>query len=113
MTVDDSLRVLTVRSRVARNSPVAIAQVCVEGEIDADNIAVLRAVLLHSIATCPLVHCDLSGVTFLAAAGVNMLAAVARRAAVRGVRVELHGVRGLTRRVLEIAGLERVLLISG
>lgn len=113
MSVDRSLRVLTVRSGLARNSRVTIARVCVEGEIDADNVAVLRAVLLHAIGTYRLVHCDLGGVTFVAAAGVNTLAAAARRAAGRGVRLELHGVRGMTRQVLEIAGLDRILPISG
>lgn len=91
----------------------AFAIVCADGEVDADSVRALEAALLQALDEFTLVHCDLSGVLFFSAAGVNSLARAGVRAAELGRRLELCGVRGVTRRVLTIAGLDRVLPVSG
>ena len=104
---------LHVRSRHARIDGVRVAIIQVSGDVDADSVPVLRAALLHALARDTVVRCDLSGVVFFGAAGANALAAAGLRAVEAGRRLELCGVRGVTRRVLVIAGLDRVLPIVG
>jgi anti-anti-sigma factor len=102
---------LHVRSRHARVDGVRVAVVEVRGDVDADSVTVFRAALLHALGRDPVVRCDLRDVRFFGAAGANALAAAALRAAEAGHRLELCGVHGVTRRVLVIAGLDRVLPI--
>lgn len=77
------------------------ATVSARGEVDAATIGVLSAALERAVMAYPLIVLDLSGVTFLGAAGANLIA----RVRARGHRLELTGARGATREVLLIAGL--------
>jgi anti-anti-sigma factor len=104
-------RSLHVRSRHALLGGARIAIVQVKGDVDADTAPVLRAALLHALGRDPVVRCDLSEVGFFGAAGANTLAAAGLRAVEAGRRLELCGVHGVTRRVVVIAGLDRVLPI--
>jgi anti-anti-sigma factor len=104
---------LHVRSRHVVIDGVRIAVVQVRGDVDADSVSVFRAALLHALGRDAVVRCDLSEAGFFGAAGANAVAAAALRAVEAGARLELCGVRGVTRRVLVIAGLDRVLPISG
>ena len=87
--------------------------VYVEGDVDADTTELLLSVLTQAVDDCPHVRCDLGGVRFFGAAGANALAIAGSRAAGLGHRLELSGASGLTRRVLEITGLHRILPVSG
>ncbi|PRX13937.1 STAS domain-containing protein [Actinoplanes italicus] len=102
---------LHVRSRHTWIGGFRIAVVQVSGDVDADGVQVLRAALLHALGRDAVVRCDLSGVGFFGAAGANTLAAAGLQAVEAGRRLELCGVHGVTRRVLVIAGLDRVLPI--
>jgi anti-anti-sigma factor len=53
--------------------------------------------------------CDLSEVTFFGAAGINALVIAHERAARAGSRLLIRGAHGITRRVLQITGLEDLL----
>ncbi|MEU4420590.1 STAS domain-containing protein [Actinoplanes sp. NPDC024001] len=107
---DDVLRVHCRPVRLPDGTPAAVVHLY--GEIDTDTTATLTAALLPVVDQYPLVSCDLGGLRFFGAAGVNALAEAGRRAATRGHRLELCNARGLTRRVLTIAGLDRVLPVS-
>ena len=87
--------------------------VYVDGEVDADTTALLLSVLTRAVDESPLVRCDLGGVRFFGAAGVNALAAAGVHAAGLGHRLELSGASGLTRQILELSGLHRLLTMSG
>jgi anti-anti-sigma factor len=104
-------RCLHVRSRHVLIHGVRTAIVQVKGDVDADTVPVLRAALLHALGRDAVVRCDLSEVGFFGAAGANTLAAAGLRAVEAGRRLELCGVHGVTRRVVVIAGLDRVLPI--
>lgn len=80
--------------------------VTVAGQVDLATDPLLRMALLDSVQRHPSVCCDLSGVTFFGAAGVNVLVAVLELARTTGCRFALRGVHGITRRVLRVAGLD-------
>ncbi|MEH0934668.1 STAS domain-containing protein [Micromonospora psammae] len=82
------------------------------GEIDLETAPALRAALTAAVREHPWVCCDLSGVTFCCAAGVNVLIEVANEAARVGHRFDVRGARGGTARVLDITGAG-VLLTGG
>ncbi|WP_328477346.1 STAS domain-containing protein [Actinoplanes sp. NBC_00393] len=90
----------------------AAAIVFVDGEVDAETTPVLQEALLNAVDGYPTVYCDLNRVVFFGAAGANSVAAAGRRAATVGHRLELCGAHGLTRQVLAIAGLDRLLTVS-
>lgn len=94
----------------AQDGPVAV--VAIAGEIDQDTVCLVDVALTSAIRGNDRVCCDLSRVEFLSAAGINTVLAAHRYAAVTGHRFSVRGARGITRRVLEITELHRV-LISG
>jgi anti-anti-sigma factor len=79
------------------------------GDVDLDTAPLLHAALITAVDRHRRVRCDLSGVTFFSAAGVSALLAGRRRAGENGSRLEVRGAHGITRRVLEITGLETLL----
>jgi anti-sigma B factor antagonist len=78
----------------------------VAGEIDLTTAPLLQAALMDAVDRHCTVCCDLSDVTFLGAAGINALVIVHERAAQAGSRLRIRGAHGITRRVLQITGLE-------
>ncbi|MEV6300165.1 STAS domain-containing protein [Actinoplanes sp. NPDC051861] len=108
---DSCLKVCTRRVTAADGTSARL--VTVTGEIDADTSPALNAALLHAVEECVLVYCDLGGIGFFGAAGANVLASAARRAASLGHRLEVRGVRGLTEQIVRIAGLDLIVRVSG
>lgn len=105
---------LTVRSRRAvAPDGASVVHLAVAGEVDAEDAAMLKAELVRAIDGWPVVRCDLSGITFFGAAGVNVLIAASRHASGRGRRLEVCGARGLTERVIRIAGPDLISRVSG
>jgi anti-anti-sigma factor len=79
------------------------------GEVDLDTAPLLRAALVHAVDRHPVVWCDLSRATFFSAAGVSALVVAHRRAARAGRRLHVRRARGVTLRVLDLTGLDRLL----
>ncbi len=76
-------------------------RVVATGEIDLFSVARFRAALAAAAARGGPVEVDLSGVTFLDAAGLSALA-VARRDT--DGRLTVVGAQGVVRRILELTG---------
>ncbi|MFC7528231.1 STAS domain-containing protein [Actinoplanes sp. GCM10030250] len=108
---DPCLTVRACRFTSPDGTPGEIVHVA--GEADADTAPVLGAALLHAVEGCAFVQCDLSRIVFFGAAGANAVALAARRAAVLEHRLELCGVRGITRDVVRVAGLDLIMRVSG
>ena len=70
----------------------------------------LATALMNAIDSHPEVCCDLTGVGFFSAAGVRVLLLARDRADQVGSRFSIRGAGGITRRVLRITGVERLLL---
>jgi anti-anti-sigma factor len=81
----------------------------VAGEIDLVTAPLLQAALVDAVDHHREVCCDLSEVTFFGAAGINALVIAHERAARAGSRLLIRGAHGITRRVLQITGLEDLL----
>jgi len=79
------------------------------GEVDLESAPLLRAALLDAVDRHAMVCCDLSGVTFFSAAGISALVTVHRRATQAGSTLIIRGADGVTRRVLQIFGVDRLL----
>jgi RNA polymerase sigma-B factor len=96
--------------RVARDDDGLRVRVC--GEVDRDTAGRLRRGLREAIAQCAVVRCggnglvvDLTGVPFVDAAGVAVLADAAESARTGGIRMGLTGVQPYVARTLSAAGL--------
>lgn len=89
-------------------APLAVVRV--RGEIDQDTVALLDTILTDVIDHNGRVCCDLSEVDFLSAAGLNAMLAAHRHAGAAGCSFHLRGAHGITRRVLQITGLDQLLL---
>ncbi|MGW4465059.1 STAS domain-containing protein [Micromonospora sp. NPDC004704] len=82
------------------------------GEVDLATAPLLQEVLLSAVERHPQVCCDLGKVTFFGAAGVTALLVAHNRALQLGSRLTVRGAHGVTRRVLHLTGLERILGID-
>lgn len=80
--------------------------VTVIGEIDIATAAQLRNRLAGPVGDGQQVIVDLSGVGFIDAAGLGVLARAAAQAAVRGGGLQLAAARRSVRRVLAVTGLD-------
>jgi len=83
--------------------------VAVTGEIDLATAPLLEAALVDAVDRHRTVCCDLSEVTFFSAAGINALLIVHERAGHAGSGLKICGAHGITRRVLQITGIDDVL----
>ncbi|WP_084402220.1 STAS domain-containing protein [Lentzea albidocapillata] len=96
-----ALRVCSGRTGPAR------AVVELVGEVDMSTAPLLAERLAGLLAEdIDHVVLDLSGLTFLSAAGVNVLLAADRSARTRGVAISLAGCGGVVRRVLQATGVQ-------
>jgi anti-anti-sigma factor len=84
-----------------------VSVVSVDGDVDLDTAPLLEQALLTAINDRPRTCLDLDHVDFFSAAGVNVLLKAHRHASGLGHSLALHGVHGLTERVLTIMGLDR------
>jgi anti-anti-sigma factor len=101
--------ILTVTLLVEPADPAGPSTVVAKGEVDLDTGAILRTALIAAADRHRRVYCDLSGVTFFGAAGINALVAGHRRAVENGAELEVRGAHGMTRRVLQLTGLNALL----
>jgi anti-anti-sigma factor len=93
---------------VQRGTPVAL--VVATGDIDLSSASALRAACDEALADQPAVLIiDLSGVPFIDSTGLGALIAAARKADVHGGEVRIAGAVGMVTRLLQLAGVERVL----
>jgi anti-anti-sigma factor len=90
----------------SRPGPLVVAAA---GEVDLDTAPLLRVALFDAVDRRSVVCRDLTEVTFLSAAGVNALIAARNQALETGSRLTVRGARGITRRVLQVCGVERLL----
>ena len=88
------------------------AVVGVVGDVDLDAAPLLHRTLVSAIDGNARVCCDLSEVRFFGASGADTMLAAHWHASAAGRRFSVRGVRGLTRRVFDITGLDRVLVVS-
>ena len=87
--------------------------VTLTGEIDFAVVAGLRERLFALAGTGLPVVADLDGVSFIDAAGLGVLAGVARRAAVHGASLLVVCARPQTRRLFRFTRLDRTVVLSG
>jgi anti-anti-sigma factor len=87
----------------------AVLVVAAAGEIDLDTAPLLQAALIDAVDRRSAVCCDLSDVAFLSAAGIAALMSAHQRAAETGSRLTVRGAQGITRRVLQLTGVEHLL----
>lgn len=83
------------------------------GYVDMDTAPVLGSALVNAIDSHPEVCCDLAAVSFFSAAGLHVLLAARRQAGRGGSRFSIRGAHGITRRVLRITQVERLLVDPG
>jgi anti-anti-sigma factor len=83
------------------------------GYVDMGTAPVLRSTLVKAVDSHPEVCCDLTHVDFFSAAGVRVLLATRQRAMRAGSRFWIRGAHGITRRLLQITDLERLLVEPG
>jgi anti-anti-sigma factor len=95
-----------------RAHPHKIIVVSVDGDLDADTSPLLHLTLTQALDAAPGVCCDLSRVAFFGAAGANTLLAAHLRATETGRHFTVRGVRGITRLVLGLTGLEETLNLT-
>ena len=96
-----------LRVSVSPGRPPVVA-IC--GEIDIQSAPGLREELLRVIRRCgPQVTIDLSGVTFLDCAGINVLLATLRRARLEDGWVSLIRVPSRVQRMISLLDLEQAL----
>jgi anti-anti-sigma factor len=81
--------------------------ITVAGEIDIATVAQLRDRLAPAAASGRPVIADLTGVTFLDAAGLGVLAGAAAKAAAGGGSLHVAAARHQVRRLFAITGLDR------
>jgi anti-anti-sigma factor len=84
----------------------------VSGDIDLDTAPTLQAALTSAIERHRYVCCDLAGVGFFGAAGANTILSAWRHADETGCAFTVRGIHGTTKWVLQIAGLDGV-VVSG
>jgi anti-sigma B factor antagonist len=98
--------------RTEDRTPDGVVTVRATGEIDIVGAPLLRRAASQELAASPrALILDLSGVSFLAAAGVGALAFAVRRAAERGVPVRVVASNRVVLRVLELTGTDRLVPI--
>lgn len=86
--------------------------VTVRGEVDVVTAPQLRSFLFDAVAGARHLVLDLSDLEFIDAAGLSVLVATQRRLARRGSKVVLRSPPAITRRVLQVTGLERLFSLS-
>ena len=92
----------------APDAPDALLVVAA-GVVDLCTAPLLEAALVDAVDRHAMVRCDLSDVRLLSAAGITALVNAHQRAAQAGCRLTVHGAHGITRRVLQITGVEHLL----
>ncbi|WP_017529025.1 STAS domain-containing protein [Pseudomonas fluorescens] len=80
------------------------ARVGIEGELTIYTVAELAAALLPRISTAPRLEVDLSEVTEIDGAGLQLLAVIRREAAVGGTPVSLVGQSQAITQTLHLCG---------
>ncbi|GGR00841.1 hypothetical protein GCM10010280_55990 [Streptomyces pilosus] len=99
------------RLLVERRTVDGVSVVAVRGEIDHDVKDQLRtALLVQDDAVPALIVAELSGVTFMDSSGINALVAAHVRMRAAGGLLRIAGARPRVRFVLEVAGLDTVIL---
>lgn len=93
-------------------TPAQTVEVALEGEIDLGTIEPARTRLAHVIAAAPgsTISVDLSEVSFLGSTGMGMLVAARKQAKEAGGDLRVVRPQPSVRRVLEVTGLDTVLL---
>lgn len=77
----------------------------VQGEIDVATAPAFAAALSRATPRDGRLDVDLSAVTFLGVAGLNVIATAAHAARTRGQRLRVTGAHGITKRVFECTDL--------
>lgn len=85
--------------------------VALKGEIDLDNSPAARKLLLENIDGASHVLVDLSGVTYIDSSGVASLVEALQTSKKNGIGFALAAASEPTRRVLELARLDKVFTI--
>lgn len=95
----------------AGTASTSVATVTVSGEVDVASAPALRDALIEAVNHgCPDVVVDVNAVRFIDAAGVEALAAEARRARARGIRLRLLGASRPVVRILAMLNLDDLLV---
>lgn len=84
-----------------------------KGEIDLESSPAARRTLLACFANTGNIIVDLSGVTYIDSSGVASLVEALQAAKKKGSQLSLAAVSEPTRRVLELARLDKVFTIYG
>ncbi|WP_196205625.1 STAS domain-containing protein [Plantactinospora alkalitolerans] len=80
------------------------------GYVDMDTAPVLESALVNAVDSHPEVCCDLAAAGFFSAAGIGVLLVAHDRAGRSGSRFSIRGAHGITRRVLRITQVDRLLV---
>jgi anti-anti-sigma factor len=90
-----------------------IRRIALEGRLDIEGTQKVEQAFAYSTTTrAGQFAVDLSGVTFLASIGIRMLLTAARAQTQRGGRMILVSPAGMTRKVLETAGVDQLVTIA-
>ena len=91
-----------------------VVKIVLEGRLDIDGTQQVEQAFAYSTSTRPgQFAVDLSGVTFLASIGIRMLLTAARAQSLRGGKLILVSPGGMTRKVLETAGVDQLVSVVG
>lgn len=89
-----------------------LVRVALEGRLDIDGAQKIEQAFGYSTTTrVGQFAVDLTGVTFLASIGIRMLLTAARAQTNRGGRMVLVSPEGMTRKVLETAGVDQLVAV--
>jgi anti-anti-sigma factor len=92
--------------------PSGVAEVTVEGEVDAYTASDLDGALSGALGRANRLLLDFTRVSYLSSAGLRVLLRAEREARKLGGGLCLYGLGAHVHRVLEVAGLDRVLRIA-
>jgi anti-anti-sigma factor len=111
MTDPNGRPLLTVYRRGEHDEPAAAtpAVIAVVGEVDLYTAPLLATALRDALHHCPVVNCDLTGVTFFSAAGISELVRAAQHASQAGHRLHVRDHTGTAARLLRMVGLDDLL----
>ena len=89
-----------------------IVKIALDGRLDIQGTQQVEQAFAYSTTSRPgRFAVDLSGVTFLASIGIRMLLTAARAQTQRGGRMIFVSPEGMTRKVLETAGVDQLVAI--
>ncbi|MFE9813416.1 STAS domain-containing protein [Streptomyces sp. NPDC005548] len=100
----------SIRLPIAQNVRAGVRVLALSGEIDADNVRLLREALRVNSHESAKVVLDLSAITFMDSSAISVLAGARRDAVAAGGWIRMAALSTPVQRVVEIVGLDTIIV---